>query len=106
MLDIIHFFFEEDQIHSTTEIKHQKSEVRDNMYKLLYGIDYAYKLEKSDTGLTRAELLEDDKNYPSDDSDIKPFSPKKQGVKPFIPPSQPAEDGIQPFGNMLDSPLK
>lgn len=106
MLDILHFFFEEDQVNATQELKNQKSDVRDNMYRLLYGVDYAYKLDKVETDATDMSFLEDEDDSPPDDSDIKPFSPKRQGVKPFIPVNQPTEDGIQPFGNTLDAPLK
>lgn len=110
MLDVLHFYFEEDQVTATQEMRYQRSDVRENMYKLLYGVDYAYKLEKPKENQGTPNFLEEegDLSYDdeADDSDIKPFSPKNKGVKPFIPPSQPTGDGAQPFGSFVDAPLR
>lgn len=82
MLDVLHFFFEEDSRYSTAEEAEAVSKLRSTVYGVLYGTTYKY-ASTSSPGTSSSSM----------------------DVKPYIPPTEFDPDSFQPFGSVLDSPL-
>lgn len=86
MLDVIHYFFDEDFRYGSAESAHMHGKVRQHIYKELYGVKYMYALGSS----------EDASSIRSSDG---------TEVKPYIPPTEfDSETGI-PLDGILDNPL-
>lgn len=85
MLDVVHYFFEEDSRFSTAEEAQAVSEMRATIYGALYGTTYKYRIKSSNN--ERAG------EYGTGD------------VKPYIPPTEFDADTGMPLGNVLDAPL-
>jgi len=85
MLDVIHYFFEQDARFSTAEEAEAVSEFRATIYGLLYGTTYKYR-RKNVQGGTVGTASSD-------------------GVKPYIPPTDFDPDMGLPFGSTLDAPM-
>jgi hypothetical protein len=90
MLDIVHFFFEEDSRYGSQEEVESVSAVRSQIYETLYGVPYAYKVKSG--GKTRSTTT----------SDI----PDVDEVKPYIPPTEFDPGSSNPFGAVLEAPLR
>lgn len=118
MLDVLHYYFEEDLVYSTQMESESRIFARENIYKNLYNIEYKYGSSKSDSRSDRRDnnvvKLENasgsvDLDYdtePTEDlSDIKPFNPKRKTVKPYVPPTNFDGEAEIPFGNILDAPI-
>ena len=86
MLDLIHYFFEEDARYSTAEEAEAVSELRAVIYGMLYGTTYKYRVQKK-SGVGSSG------NYGTED------------IKPYIPPTEFDADSYLPFGSTLDAPL-
>ena len=82
MLDVIHYFFEEDYRFVSQEHAVISSRARKKLYKVLYDKKYAYGVEED------GESAED-----------------STGVKPYIEPTEFDPDSSSPFGQTLDQPL-
>ena len=82
MLDVIHYFLDEDMRYTSAEELHMHSKFRKNISKQLYGIPYRY------------GLPDDSGSYEN-----------SSGVKSYIPPTEMDPDAADPFGDLLDSPL-
>lgn len=103
MLDVIHYFFEEDMHVSAEGEAEAKSEVRSIIYSSLYGSTYKYAIKTK--GRSYAA---DGSNYPSDGlmgEDLTPFDPEQTITKPFIPATDFDAESPLPFGRDLDAPL-
>lgn len=84
MLDVIHYFFEEDNNFVSQEHAIITERRRIRLYKNMYGKDYAYAvIEKSET-----KTSEDGKE-----------------IKPYIEPTEFDPDSSNPFGSVLDAPI-
>lgn len=84
MLDVIHFFFEDDMNFVSQEHAVIVQTRRKKMYEILYDMDYKYGV---------SDKTEQSYDYDNDD------------VKPYIPPTQfDASTGLDESG-ILDSPL-
>jgi len=102
MLDVLHFFFEEDLNYSTAEQAEAVSKVREMVYRDMYGLTYkyAYKQSKNKTKSFDA----DDDNYDFDD--LVPYDPTSNSVKPYIPPTEfDAEVGLDFGMGNIEPPL-
>lgn len=106
MLDVLHFFFEEDLFYSSAEQAEGRDRAREAIYQDFYGENYKYSASRSSTasgqGISR--------NFDYDievEEEITPFDPlqKKQPTKPYIPPTPVNATSSQPFGNVLDAPM-
>lgn len=86
MLDVVHFFFEDDSRYSTAEEAEAVSEFRSTIYGVLYGTTYRYRVNSSKSG--KGSGLSAD-----------------GGVKPYIPPTEFDPDTGLPFGDALDAPF-
>lgn len=105
MLDVLHFMFEEDNYFTSVEAVESRDNVRIHFYKNFYGVDYAYAMDKTASGVTtNASGVLDD---PITDENIVPVDPiqRSKEVKPYIPVTQMNAALEQPFGSVLDAPL-
>lgn len=104
MVDVLHYFFEEDMMVTSGEQAEAKTRLRVSIYQSMYGKTYKYGYESAesknkrifDEAMMEPDLLTDD---------IKPFDPIKQPTKGFIPATQFNPDSPAPFGD-LDAPLR
>lgn len=107
MLDLLHYYFEEDMNYSTAEQSEAASKTRENIYSKLYGREYKYSTKPSTKSRTYTEDYGDiapESNVPN--ADIQPFNPQKQPTKSYVPPTEFDGTAAEPFGAILDSPLK
>jgi hypothetical protein len=109
MLDVIHFYLEEDFSSPSSEAAKLKSATREHFYREMYGLEYQFKI-KDDTYKTKnfdvEDLPWDNEDQDGPDEDIKPFNPKKQPAKSYVPATPVSENSSLPFGGALDAPLK
>lgn len=85
MLDVIHYYFDEDMRYGSIEASQLHSKVREQLYGALYGYDYMYGVGKNRTvGEDGSEELV---------------------VKPYIPATEFDPDSADPFGGVLDAPF-
>jgi hypothetical protein len=105
MLDVLHYFLEEDFRYSGEYEPIYKDNFRKNIYDSLYGSEYKY--------LSQDEISPDFDDIstlgapeePSEPEEIiEPFNPRQASVKPYIEPT-PVFDGMLPFGGILDEPM-
>lgn len=82
MLDVIHYFLDEDLRYTTAEEMTMHSSIRTTIFSDFYGIPYRYGSSN---------------NNKETNSDA---------VKPYIPPTELDLDSNDPFGGLLDTPLK
>jgi hypothetical protein len=111
MLDVIHYFFEDDLVVSTSEQQQVRSDTRSSVYRTLYGTTYGYAI-KSSSNSSSNMFAADGTSIPTDgfygDDDITPFDPTNntpKPVKPFVPATDVDADSPLPFGKVLDAPL-
>lgn len=105
MLDVLHYYFEEDTFYPTPQHQEARSATREHVYGVLYGTSYVYALKKQKPGeFIDYSLPEYD---PEDDvAPINQFSVRDTPAKPFVPATEFNEDSVLPFGNNLDAPLR
>jgi hypothetical protein len=84
MLDVLHYFFEEDNNFVSQEHAVITERRRVRLYQHMYGKDYPYVIMESD----KSNLTEDD-----------------QLAKPYLEPTEFDPDSFNPFGNLLDAPM-
>jgi len=106
MLDVIHYFFEEDMFYSSAEQAEGRDRARQQIYNQFYESEYPYAVTSSSNNasgvVTRNFDVEEEK-----DDEIVPFDPlqKNKPTKPFIPATPVNAKSNQPFGSALDGPL-
>lgn len=112
MLDVIHYFFEDEHTYTSEEHMYSKLKLRESVYEGMYGVNFKYKAppRKGDTGVTRyggTPTSQDlDFSVEDDISDLKPFNPREnQPTKPMIKPTAFDPEAASPFGSILDAPL-
>jgi len=105
MVDVLHYYFEEDLNVSTAEAQQARSETRSVVYGTLYGIPYKYKVAGSgSSNFADGSQIPTD-GYYGDDDDIKPFDPMNNVTKAYVPATEMDADSPLPFGKILDAPL-
>lgn len=105
MLDVIHFFFEQDFGLPTQEASSRVSIMRETLYENMYNTKYKYAIDNQKTASESITYTDEDvkeANEASQLSDINPFKPATQGYTPatIVNPTSP-----KPFGNLVDAPL-
>ena len=108
MLDVIHFFFEDDNRFSTAEEAKAVDQLRSGLYKDLYNRNYKY-ATKSGSGLNTAGGSFDlePENGDFEEEVIQPFNPRqhKEPTKSYVPATELSDDEADPFGGLLDAPI-
>lgn len=104
MLDVLHYFFEEDAAKiSTAEQGEARDAVRTQIYSALYDVDYKYSAQKTTKMPSDFELPlndEEEERMPA------PFDPAAGPTKRYTAPTSFDPDSPMPFGGALDAPLK
>ena len=103
MLDVIHYFFEEDIRDLNKEQIEYNNSVRDSIYKNLYEGKYKRvfaKTRSSNSYDFDEELSAEEKPEP-----VKPFNPRSKKTKDYMAPSPVFNNPDKPFGNILEEPL-
>jgi hypothetical protein len=105
MLDVLHYFFEDDLNYSTAEQAEARDKMRSSLYGQLYNTSYRY---SSGAGSSTTA-----KNFDLDD-EIKPVELKERKIdsfnpaaplKPYVAPTPVNINAAKPFGSVLDAPL-
>jgi hypothetical protein len=107
MLDVIHYFFEEDFRYSTNEESIYKDEFRKSFYKKVYKYDYRY-VSESETSDRAYRDFDADAMEEADapQETIEPFNPRaRKSSKAFIEATPIVGDESTPFGSILDGPI-
>ncbi len=90
MLDVIHYFYEEDMNYATLEQLQMVDARRVHVFEGLYGTPYIYKTSQNSGG----------------SGSMNQFAPGASGdTKPYIPPTEFDPDSYNPFGSVLDAPI-
>ena len=106
MLDVLHYFMEEDLVRfGTGEHMEAASSVRSTIYKTMYKRDYAYAVSSSSRSKSSNDTYADGSpiDFSDDDlSDITQFDTgsASKSSKPFIPPTNFNPDAALPFGKI------
>lgn len=87
MIDVFHYFFEEDALAVSEIHAETRSQIREGVYEKLYNTTYAYSSRRPDA--PRQE------SWGVDSGD----------VKPYVPPTEFDPDAFNPFGSVLDAPI-
>lgn len=98
MLDVIHYFFEDDLRVSSAEEAEAVSKIRETMYPMLYGRPYKSIFTNSSVKYNMSTA--------SSGSMPATNTPAGSVRKPYTPPTQFDPDNPIPFGEKLDAPLK
>lgn len=106
MLDVVHYFFEEDILRfGTSEHAEAASRVRTSIYRNMYDTEYKYEFVSSEKSAQSGgrSYIGDDIDDPL--NDLTPMDTKPKKLKPYIPPTDFDPDSYNPFGSVLDSPI-
>jgi hypothetical protein len=110
MLDVLHYFFEDDLFYSSVEQADGRDRSREAIYRDFYNYSYAYSTKAgSNSAGGGVSKNFDSFEFMSEEEEEKlvPFDPlqKQKATKPFINPTQVNAAASQPFGDMLDGPI-
>ena len=97
MLDVIHYFYEDDLNYASVEAAQMAEARRISIFKQLYEVDYAY--ASTDSKNKTASSMDFDLDDPI------PFDPANAPVKSYIPPTEVDASSNNPFGDILDAPI-
>lgn len=107
MLDVIHYFFEDDLSVSTGEQAEARDKSRTMLYEKFYHRPYAHAtgVSASNNNKNAATQTYEFDEEEEIDEPINPFSPSKRDTKPYVPPTSFNATAAKPFGEVLDAPL-
>ena len=97
MLDVLHYYMEEDYNVSTQEQIDSRSDVRKVIYRNMHNKEYKFPAGKKNSAQVTASGL--------DLNDVVPVDPLKGPTKSYVPPTDFNPDLQNPFGDVLDAPL-
>jgi hypothetical protein len=98
MVDVLHYYFEDDLNLVSQEQVAAKSESRSVIYRTLYGTTYKYRV---DTSAGSTATASGSQSF----DDLVPFDPSNNVTKPYVPPTDFDAEMSKPFGTVLDAPL-
>ena len=105
MLDVLHYFIEEDMNYTSAEQVDGRSRSREVLYQDFYGYKYPYASQQN-SGMTAQGGISKNFDDPIEEEEsVVPFDPLKGPTKAFIPPTQVNAAMSKPFGALLDEPL-
>ena len=96
MLDVLHYYMEEDYNVSSQEQIDARSDVRKAIYRHMYNKEYKFPAGKNNSRVTAGGLNLDD---------VVPVDPMEGPTKSYVPPTDFNPDSQKPFGDVLDAPL-
>ena len=105
MLDVIHYYFEQDHRYASFEEASFKDQFRSSIFKNLYESDYVFGMSNDDTPDYTISDSGLDAPLEMNQEVIEPFNPRAKSVKGFIQPTNLNENSTKPFGSVLDEPL-
>ncbi len=97
MLDVLHYYMEEDYNVSTQEQIDSRSNVRKVIYRNMYSREYKFPAGKNNNTQITASGL--------DVNDAVSEDPLKGPTKSYVPPTDFNPNLVKPFGDVLDAPL-
>ena len=100
MLDVIHYFYEDDLNYASVEQAQMTDARRITVFKQLYGTEYKYASEDNKNKTAGSSA-----NFDFDFDNLAPFDPTKAETKPYIPPTEVDSNSFNPFGDVLDAPI-
>lgn len=109
MLDVVHYFFEDDLLSESAEYSEAKSKMRSRLYQDMYETTYKYPVGDSGKSYNYS-TASGDSDLPSEgfaEEGLDPFDPDrpdKGPTKPFVPATEFDPDTPNPFGQLLDPP--
>lgn len=107
MLDVVHYLFEEDVAFVSEDHAQAQSGTRTRLYQDLYGTTYKYPYKSKGGANGRTYIDESVIDEPFVKEDLpKPFDPRAQATKPFIPATKLNPNAADPFGGLLDAPIR
>ena len=92
MLDVLHFYLEEDSRFTSAEEADAVSALRTAIYSQMYHTTYKYQVKSSNRG--------------RGSNATGPEWSDPEEVKPYIPPTEFNPESAQPFGSTLDAPVR
>lgn len=102
MLDVLHYFLEDDMNVGSAEQADARDAVRQQIYEEMYNSSYKYGRKTNTTAVVKdfdAEAEEPQEKLPE------PFNPAAK-PKRYIPPTRFDGESTLPFGSTLDAPLQ
>ena len=109
MLDVIHYFFEQDMLVASSEEAEARSKMRTILYQALYEKTYNYQYTSSKNSYNYStasgNLGMPEGGFTVDNSDsFEPDAPDKGPTKPFVPATDFNSESVDPFNGVLDPP--
>lgn len=102
MLDVLHYYMEEDYNFSNSEQVEAKSKLRKTIYKTMYNKEYKFGTEtEKDFSLPQDFAIQEEGATSSQEED-----PLKGPTKSYVSPTEFNPDSMKPFGNLLDAPFE
>lgn len=96
MLDVLHYFFEEDTYYSTEVEAETKNNLRVHLYEEMYKKPYVYQSNRS---------RPKSKTFDAGGNIEEQYIADNQEIKPFVPATGFDPESINPFGDLLDRPV-
>lgn len=100
MLDVIHYFFEEDVSMKAQEELNSRNNLRSSLYDELYSGMYGKSVPSTQSN--DLSNLDDEEDFEMD-APVEPFNPRKP--KSYVPPTPMSDNAAKPFGDILDAPI-
>jgi hypothetical protein len=101
MLDVIHYFMEEDFNVTSAEQSEAREKSRTILYKSLYNKDYRFSSNKKTFSTVDASG-----HTNSFEEELVPVDPTAGPTKSYVPPTDFNPESIKPFGDVLDAPFE
>ena len=107
MLDVIHYFIEEDMNYSSAEQADGRSRSREIIYQDFYGHNYKYATSQGNSGVSSAagSITRNFDDPIDDEESLVPFDPLKGPTKSFVPATPVNAAMSRPFGAVIEEPL-
>lgn len=113
MLDVLHYFLEQDLVEADSMQHPTKNAHRSRIYREFYGVTYKYDHQSEDYEETTASgyvgsptQIDPDFDVSSELNSVRAFNPRENPAKPYVPPTEFDGASAAPFGNLLDAPMK
>lgn len=103
MLDVLHYFLEDDMNYGTAEQADARDAVRTQIYESMYDTSYKYASNKNTANSFDPSTIKDFDG--PEEKMPEPFNPA-QKPKRYVPPTDFNADAALPFGNVLDAPVE